>query len=78
MNGTMVIGRNNKRKNITVNSGATLRIEGNLIIYGDLVLNDGATVEFLGNTSSANIFGSVKRATNSTVTGTFNDVRNKF
>ncbi len=78
MNGTLVVGRNNKRKNVTVNSGATLRIEGNLIIYGDLVLNDGATLEFLGNTSSANIFGKVTRAGNSTVTGTFNDVRNKF
>ena len=78
MNGTLVVGRNNKRKNVTVNNGATLRIEGNLIIYGDLVLNDGATIEFLGNTSSANIFGEVKRNDNSTVTGTFNDVRNKF
>ncbi len=78
MNGTLVVGRNNRRRNITVNSGATLRIEGNLIIYGDLVLNEGATIEFLGNTSSANIFGSVKRGANTTVTGTFNDVRNKF
>lgn len=78
MNGTMVVGRNNRRSNITVNNGATLRIEGNVIIYGDLNLNDGATVEFLGNSSSANIFGSVRRGTNSSVTGTFDDVRNKF
>lgn len=78
MNGTLVVGRNSRRKNITVNSGATLRIEGNLIIYGDLILNDGATIEFLGNSSSANIFGSVTKTGNTTVTGTFNDVRNKF
>lgn len=78
MNGNLVVGRNNKRKDITVNSGATLRIEGDLIIYGDLVLNDGATIEFLGNTSSANIFGKVTQSGNSTVTGTFNDIRNKF
>ena len=78
MNGSMVVGRNKKRKNITVENGATLVIEGNLIIYGDLVLKDGATIEFLGATSSANIFGKVTRAANSTVTGTFNDVRNKF
>ena len=77
-NGTFVGGRNKRRRNITVNSGATLRIEGNLIIYGDLVLNDGATIEFLGNTSSANIFGNVKKSGNTTVTGTFNDVRSKF
>lgn len=78
MNGTLVVGRNNRRRNVTVDEGATLRIEGNLIIYGDLILNDGATIEFLGGTSSANIFGQVVRNGNTTVTGTFDDVRNKF
>ncbi|MFS4447457.1 hypothetical protein [Maribacter sp. 2307UL18-2] len=78
MNGTLVVGRNNRRRDVTVDEGATLRIEGNLIIYGDLILNDGATIEFLGGTSSANIFGQVVRNGNTTVTGTFDDVRNKF
>lgn len=78
MNGTLVVGRNNRRRDITVEEGATLRIEGNLIVYGDLVLNDGATIEFLGGTSTANIFGQVVRNGNTNVTGTFDDVRNKF
>lgn len=78
MNGTFVIGRNNRRRNITVDSGATFRVEGNLIIYGDLVLNDGATLEFIRENSVVNIFGSVQRNGTSTVSGTFNDVRNKF
>lgn len=78
INGTIVVGRNNQRKNITVNNGATLRIEGSLIIYGDLVLNDGATIEFLGANSFANIFGEVKKASSAEVKGIFNDVRNKF
>ena len=78
MNGNFVVGRNNKRKDITVGSGATLRIEGDLIVYGDLILEDGATIEFLGDLSSANIFGNVTSTGNVTVTGTFNDVRNKF
>ena len=78
MNGTYVVGRNNKRKNVTINSGATFTVEGNLTIYGDLVLNDGATIEFLGEDSVVNIFGSVRRATTATVTGEFRDVRNKF
>lgn len=78
MNGTYVVGRNNKRKNITVNSGATFTVEGNLTIYGDLVLNDGATLEFLGDDSVVNIFGSVVKASTATVTGEFRDVRNKF
>ncbi|MEK6153735.1 hypothetical protein WIW50_10770 [Flavobacteriaceae bacterium 3-367] len=78
MNGTFVVGRNNRRRDVTVESGATFRVEGNLIIYGDLILNDGATLEFIGENSVVNIFGSVQRNGSSTVSGTFNDVRNKF
>lgn len=78
MNGTFVVGRNNRRRDITVSEGATLRIEGSLILYGDLILEDGATLEFLGSNSSANIFGNVKKSDTATVTGTFDDVRNKF
>ncbi|MUH34401.1 hypothetical protein D9O36_00985 [Zobellia amurskyensis] len=78
MNGTLYIGRNNKRKNITVNKDATLRIEGNLTVYGDIILNDGATLEFIGDDSEANVFGSVKKLGSATVIGEFKDVRNKF
>ena len=78
MNGTFVVGRNNKRKNITVGEGATFIVEGNLTVYGDLILNDGATIEFLGGDSVVNIFGSVKKSTTAVVKGSFDDVRNKF
>ncbi|WP_299537026.1 hypothetical protein [Ulvibacterium sp.] len=78
MNGTFVIGRNNKRKNIIVNSGAVFRVEGNLTIYGDLILNDGATIEFIGDGSVVNIFGRVRRSGNTEVKGTFSDIQNKF
>lgn len=78
MNGTLVVARNNRRRNVTVNSGATLRIEGNFTVYGNLILNDGATLEFIGDSSVANIFGNVVRNGNPTVTGTFDDVQNKF
>ncbi|QLG46992.1 LVIVD repeat-containing protein [Costertonia aggregata] len=78
LNGTMVVGRNRQRRNITVTEGATLRVEGNLTVYGDIIMNDGATIEFLGDDSVVNVFGTVSRPANSTVTGTFRDVRNKF
>ncbi|WP_298486025.1 hypothetical protein [uncultured Maribacter sp.] len=78
MNGTFVVGRNNRKRNINVNSGAKLRVEGNLTIYGDLVLNDGATIEFIGEDSVINIFGDVKKSGNVTVEGKFKDVKNKF
>lgn len=78
MNGTFVVGRNNRKRNVNVNNGAKLRVEGNLTIYGDLVLNDGATIEFIGENSVANIFGRVIRNGDTNVSGTFRDVRNKF
>lgn len=78
MNGTFVVAKNNRRKNIIVGSGAALRIEGTLLVYGDIILEEGATLEFIGDSSVANIFGSVTKADGAEVIGTFRDVRNKF
>ena len=78
MNGHLAVARNSRKGDVTVKPGATLRIEGNLTIYGDLNLEDGATIEFIGENNAVNIFGSVNRTGNTTVTGTFLDVRSKF
>ncbi|NND78773.1 MAG: hypothetical protein HKN53_02655, partial [Maribacter sp.] len=78
MNGTLVVGSNRKRKKITVEEGAVLRIEGNLTIYGDLELKDNSTIEFLGSNSVVNVFGDVKIDDNVTITGDFDDAQNKF
>ncbi|MGB6151691.1 MAG: hypothetical protein WBG48_06840, partial [Pricia sp.] len=78
MNGNIFIGRNNKRKNVTVSKNATLRIEGTLTIYGDLVLEDGATLQFIGDNSVANIFGQVVKSDSAEVKGIFDDLRNQF
>lgn len=78
MNGNFFVGRNNQQRNITVAENGTLRVEGNLVIYGDLVLEDGATLEFLGDNSVAYIFGQVIRNGESTIKGNFNDVYNRF
>ncbi len=78
MNGTFVVANNSKKRNVTLGKNATLRVEGNLTIYGDLILNDGATLEFIGPGSVVNIFGSVISNGATTITGTFQDVQNKF
>ncbi|MDV7138707.1 hypothetical protein R3X28_07460 [Maribacter sp. TH_r10] len=78
MYGTLVVGRNNKRKDVMVDEGATFVVEGNLTIYGDLILNDGAKLEFIGNDSVVNIFGSVVKNGTVNVSGNYDDVRNKF
>ena len=78
MNGTFIVARNNRRRDLTVGQGATFRVEGNLTIYGDLILEDDATLEFIGEDSVVNVFGDVELGDNATVTGTFRDVQDKF
>ena len=76
--GTLAVGQFKRRRSITVNEGSTLRIEGDVTIYGDLILNDGAAVEFLGNSSVIDVFGEVKITGDVSITGTFRDVRGRF
>lgn len=78
MNGAIVIGRSNKQRNIIVKSGSTLRIEGTMLIYGDLIVEDGATVEFLGDSTIAAVWGVVTKSGSATITGNFNDYYTKF
>ncbi len=78
MNGTLVVARNSRKRDLTVGAGASFRVEGNLTIYGDLNLEDGATIEFIGDSSVVNIFGDVNKGTDTNVIGSFRDVRNKF
>ncbi|NND16750.1 MAG: hypothetical protein HKN89_10570 [Eudoraea sp.] len=78
MKGMMTVGRNNRRRNVVVEENAIIRIEGDLTIYGDLILEEGATLEFLGDDNKVNIFGDVEMAYDVTVTGTFEDIRGKF
>ncbi|MGI9547405.1 MAG: hypothetical protein ACR2MM_09230 [Flavobacteriaceae bacterium] len=78
INGTLVVGRNNRKRHISLDTNSTFRVEGNLTIYGDLVLNDGATLEFIGDNNIVNIFGSVKTNGTVTITGNFEDLKNKF
>lgn len=78
MRGVLVVARNSRRRNVTLDENATLRIEGDLTIYGDLILEEGASLEFLGSDSRVNVFGDVKLGDSATVTGTFDDVQDKF
>ena len=76
--GTLAIGSNQDRGALTVGAGALLQIEGNVTIYGDLIMEDGAQVEFLGDSSVIDIFGDVSAGREATVSGKFRDVRQKF
>ncbi len=78
MRGTFIVARNNRRKNLTIDEGATFRVEGDLTVYGDLILEEGATLEFLGSGSRVNILGDVEIDDDATVTGDFEDIQKKF
>jgi hypothetical protein len=63
---------------LNVNSNATLKIEGSVVIYGNMILNSGAKLEFVGSGSSITIFGTVTKGSNVTITGNYTDTFNKL
>lgn len=63
---------------LNVNANATLKIEGSVVVYGNMVLNNGAKLEFVGSGSSITIFGTVTKGNNVTITGNYIDTFNKL
>ena len=78
MNGAIVVGRFLRRRNVVVKKGATLRIEGNLTVYGDIILEDGATLNFVGDAATAVLYGNLIKDVSSTITGTYTDYFNNM
>ncbi len=62
---------------LIINSNATLQIEGSVVIWGDLRLNSGAKINFIGN-SSITIYGKVTKNSGVTITGNYTDTENKL
>ena len=65
-------------QDLVITYGGHLNIEGDLIIKGDLILNNGATLEFIGDDNSIRVDGEVIVDEGSFVSGTFEDVSEKF
>jgi hypothetical protein len=78
MNGSFVFGQYNRNNTLSINSNAVLKISGSVVIYGDLNLNSGATIEFVGEANSLTIFGRVQKGQNITIKGDFTDTENKL
>lgn len=68
----------NPNQALTVNSNGLLKIEGSVVIYGNLILNSNSKVQFVGSGSSITIFGNVSKANNVTITGTYIDTFDKL
>lgn len=62
---------------LSFNINGTLKIDGSVVIYGDLILNSGAHLEFASG-SSITIYGKVIKNTGVTITGDFIDYSKKL
>ncbi len=78
MRGLLAVGTNKKMKDLKVEKGATFRVEGTLEIYGKLILEENATLEFIGPASIVLITGSVEKKSSSVIKGNFIDLNNKL
>ncbi len=79
MSGSLAQGSTKNRWNsLNINNNATLYIEGDMVIYGNMVLNNGATIEFLGSESSITVYGDVIKNGNVTIKGDYKDHNNKL
>lgn len=79
MKGSLAQGSaNNPWLSLNINNNAKLKVEGNVVIYGNMILNNGASIEFIGNNSTITIYGSVIKNGTVTITGNYTDVNNKL
>ncbi|MGB3775537.1 MAG: hypothetical protein WA951_09800, partial [Leeuwenhoekiella sp.] len=78
MRGVLAVGAVEGNTNVSINSNAILRIEGNLTIYGDLNLNSGSTLEFVGDNSSIHVYGRVRKSSSSNIIGNYTDTSGKL
>ena len=79
MKGALAQGStNNPWLSLNINNNAKLKVEGNVVIYGNVILNNGAAIEFIGNNSSITIYGQVIKNGTVSITGNYTDVNNKL
>ncbi|REH01077.1 LVIVD repeat-containing protein [Flavobacterium aquicola] len=76
MKGSMAQGNYNNPY-LSFNVNGTLKIDGSVVIYGNLILNSGARVQFSSG-SSITIYGNVTKNSGVTITGEFTDSMNKL
>ncbi|MCW0484777.1 hypothetical protein [Gaoshiqia sediminis] len=72
------LAQGTKNQDLIINGSGTLRIEGSLVVYGDLVLNSNSTLEFMGSGSSITVYGEVRKGDNVNIIGDFNDTNNSL
>ncbi|WP_339874679.1 hypothetical protein [uncultured Algoriphagus sp.] len=74
--GSLAFGKMNANNTMHINS--TLKLSGSVVIYGNLNLNSGGKIEFVGSNNSITVFGTVSQQSGSSITGTFTDTEGKI
>lgn len=78
MSGSFAFGKTNGSSRMTINNNAVFKFNGSAVIYGDLILNSGSTIEFVGEGTSITVYGKVTINNNVTIKGDFIDTEGKF
>ncbi|WP_026955010.1 hypothetical protein [Algoriphagus vanfongensis] len=78
VSGSFVFGQYQKNTSLNINSQSTLRLHGSTVIYGDLRLNSGATLEFVGEGNTLTVYGTVTINSGAQIIGDFTDTEGKL
>ncbi|MEB2776207.1 hypothetical protein SYJ56_12865 [Algoriphagus sp. D3-2-R+10] len=78
VNGSFAFGQYQKNTSLTINSQSKLQLQGSTVIYGDLRLNSGAILEFLGEGNTITVYGTVTINSGAQIIGNYTDTEGKL
>lgn len=76
--GSFVFGKYRKNTSLNINSNSVLRLSGSTVIYGDLKLNSGGKIEFIGDGNTITVYGDVTINSGASISGNFTDTEGKL
>ncbi len=78
VNGSFAFGQYQKNSTLNINSQSKLQLHGSTVIYGDLRLNSGATLEFVGEGNTITVYGKVTINSGAQIIGNYTDTEGKL
>ncbi|GAA0878601.1 hypothetical protein GCM10009119_15690 [Algoriphagus jejuensis] len=76
--GSFAFGQYKKNTSLNVNSNSYLKLTGSTVIWGDLKLNSGATLEFVGEGNTIHVYGDVTINSGAKIIGNYTDSSGKL
>jgi hypothetical protein len=76
--GSFAFGQYKQNTSLNINSNSVLRLSGSVVIYGDLKLNSGAKLEFVGQGNTITVYGDVTINSGASISGNFTDTEGKL